>query len=78
MSLAFVVRGKNTNVVAEPYSKKINASNAVKTKAVADIKNPLDLKILSKFSTGFKELKSSKLSINPLLLPIFKDRKSVV
>ena len=76
MSLVFVVQEKSTNDVVGPYSKKISVTNVVKTKA-ADIKNFLDLKILSKFSFGFKELKSSTLSINPNFLPPVSLLKSI-
>ena len=74
MSPVFVVRAKNINVAAELY-KKINKEII---KIVVNRKTEtltfLDLNIWSRLFPGsFNELKSSKLSINPLFLPILKN-----
>ena len=74
MNLAFVVQDKITNVAAELYNWVINKIKLTNTSPKIEIKNLLDLSILIRLVLGaLRELKSSTLLINPLLLPIFKN-----
>ena len=74
MNHVFVVQEKNTNTVVDLYRKKYEEIKKIKSSPIPTNKFFLDLKILSILELlEFNELKLSKLSINPLFLPILKN-----
>ena len=74
MSLVSVVQEKNINVVVGLYKKIRIEINKATDNPNIDKKNFLDLKkILNWLSNGLSELKSSRLLMKPLFLPIFKN-----
>ncbi len=74
MNHVFVAQEKNTNTVVGLYRKKYKEIKKIKNSPIPTNKFFLDLKILSILELlEFNELKLSKLSMNPLLLPILKN-----
>ena len=74
MNHVFVVQEKNIKNVVEPYKNTINDTITIRIKANATKTFFFDFKIwLRLLLTEFNELRSSKLFMKPLFLPILKN-----